>query len=435
MSTGRLTFLYPHLLRTTRSSVTHNTLATRWVATTRSNSSFAPRHGKAVEPTWDTKEEEAAAAAAVSRGQPPEKRTLLDGNEVKGGPVSGMVEADGLVVKQRTKKMGKTKKSTQTPQTGHTGETLADVVASSVAPLEKTGSDEPQQTTKTPAGIASASDKTPEPPQQKKLSSAAPAPHVGESSPSPSPSLDAAPLLRMPLPDKTQHPHMTPPPYVHHFDSYSMVRLLEEGGYTRDQAVSSMKAIRTILAGNLQVAQKSLVSKGDVENETYLFHAACSELRTEIKNNRRLQDEQMRQQRTHLQHEVDILTQTLNQELLTLNDGVKGLFNDRNMTVREEQKAVESAIQQINYRMSIILSSDSKSEIEGVRWILIRRSVVGLLFLAVLTLGMIRYTTYLAQQKKKDAERRRKERERLRRDGGRTDNSSSADAAVILSAS
>lgn len=52
----------------------------------------------------------------------------------------------------------------------------------------------------------------------------------------------------------------------------------------------------------------------------------------------------MRQQRTHLQHEVDILTQTLNQELLTLNDSVRGLFNDRNMAVREEQKAVESAV-------------------------------------------------------------------------------------------
>lgn len=85
--------------------------------------------------------------------------------------------------------------------------------------------------------------------------------------------------------------------------------------------------------------------------------------------------------------------------------------------------------------MSILLSSDSKSEIEGVRWVLIRRSVVGLVFLAILTLGMIRYTTYLAQQKKKEAEKRKKERERLKRDGGRSDNTSSADAAVIMSAS
>src|SRR5687767_5274932 len=95
--------------------------------------------------------------------------------------------------------------------------------------------------------------------------------------------------------------------------------------------------------------------------ETYLFRAACSELSTEIKNNRRLQDEQMRQQRTHLQHEVDILTQSLNQELLTLNDTVRGMFNDRKMAVREEQKSVESAVQQISYKISIMLSSDAKS--------------------------------------------------------------------------
>jgi hypothetical protein len=75
-----------------------------------------------------------------------------------------------------------------------------------------------------------------------------------------------------------------------------------------------------------------------------LFSAACSELSAEIKNNRRASDEQIRQQRTHLQHEADILTQTLNQELLTLNDNVRGAFNDRKMTVREEQKGADSAV-------------------------------------------------------------------------------------------
>ena len=52
----------------------------------------------------------------------------------------------------------------------------------------------------------------------------------------------------------------------------------------------------------------------------------------------------MRQQRTHLQHEADILAQSLNQELLTLNDTVRGMFNDRKMAVREEQKASEGAV-------------------------------------------------------------------------------------------
>jgi hypothetical protein len=67
-------------------------------------------------------------------------------------------------------------------------------------------------------------------------------------------------------------------------------------------------------------------------------------LNTEIKNNRRLEEEQLRQQRTHLQHEVDILNQSLNQEVHALNDNVRGSFNDRKMAVREEQKVVESAV-------------------------------------------------------------------------------------------
>jgi hypothetical protein len=57
-----------------------------------------------------------------------------------------------------------------------------------------------------------------------------------------------------------------------------------------------------------------------------------------------VQDEQVRQERTHLQHEVDILTQSLNQELLTLNDATRGMFNDRKMAAREEQRGAESAV-------------------------------------------------------------------------------------------
>ncbi|EQK98086.1 MOZ protein represents a chromatin-associated acetyltransferase [Ophiocordyceps sinensis CO18] len=63
-----------------------------------------------------------------------------------------------------------------------------------------------------------------------------------------------------------QHPHMAPPPYVHHFDSYSLVKQLQQGGYTPEQATTAMKGIRTLLAHNLDGAQQSLVSKSNVEN-------------------------------------------------------------------------------------------------------------------------------------------------------------------------
>lgn len=64
----------------------------------------------------------------------------------------------------------------------------------------------------------------------------------------------------------TTMPSMTPPKYIHHFDSYSLVKQLQEGGYSSDQAITMMKAIRTILAHNLDIAQEKLVSKSDIEN-------------------------------------------------------------------------------------------------------------------------------------------------------------------------
>ena len=61
-------------------------------------------------------------------------------------------------------------------------------------------------------------------------------------------------------------PHLQAPPYVHHFDTFSLVKDLEGGGFSEDQSVTVMKAIRGLLALNLDVAKEGLVSKSDVEN-------------------------------------------------------------------------------------------------------------------------------------------------------------------------
>lgn len=66
---------------------------------------------------------------------------------------------------------------------------------------------------------------------------------------------------------KEEHkPHLHAPPYVHHFDAYSLVKDLEKGDFTQDQSVSLMKAVRGLLAVNLELAREGLVSKSDVAN-------------------------------------------------------------------------------------------------------------------------------------------------------------------------
>ncbi|KAI8200086.1 hypothetical protein K4K52_008484 [Colletotrichum sp. SAR 10_76] len=411
MSTTRLTFLYPHLYRTLRASEPRASSTCRSSSSSKRaaaevrrrgyaaftptpearQSGFAPRHGKGIEPVKAESEKTRKPVPAPK----PEANT-----------------------------------TTTTPEKT-SDSSAANPKPSGTASEDGSAADTPTSTTTTPTS-------TPPPPageeQQQEAEEAKAAKQEARDQAKKSGPLEA--VLQMGPPEQVakQHPHMETPPYVHHFDSFSLVKQLGGGGYTEAQSITAMKAIRAILAHNLDVAQESLVSKSDVENETYLFRAACSELSTEVKNNQKLADEEMRQKRTLLQHEVDILTQSLNQELLTLNDNVRGMFNDRKMAVREEQKAGESVIQQINYKISLHLSSDAKSDIEGLRWVLIRRSVIGILFMAVVTLGTLRYGSYVSHEKQKEAERIKKQVELIKKSHGKNDHSSSPDAAEILAA-
>lgn len=85
-----------------------------------------------------------------------------------------------------------------------------------------------------------------------------------------------------------------------------------------------------------------------------------------------------------------------------------------------------------------MLNSDAKSDIEALRWVLIRRSVLGIVFMAVLTLGTLRYATHVNHERKREADRLAKERERdaeeARKPNGKLDATSAPEAAEILAA-
>lgn len=61
-------------------------------------------------------------------------------------------------------------------------------------------------------------------------------------------------------------PHLQAPPYVHHFDTFTLVRDLQKGGFSEAQSITLMKAVRSLLAVNLNIARQGLISKSDVEN-------------------------------------------------------------------------------------------------------------------------------------------------------------------------
>ncbi|KAF2002550.1 hypothetical protein P154DRAFT_574126 [Amniculicola lignicola CBS 123094] len=238
---------------------------------------------------------------------------------------------------------------------------------------------------------------------------------IPESAPEPPQLAEPKPpdtVLHMPSPaeeEERKPPHLKTPRYLHHFDTYGLVKRLAKGGYTEEQAITTMKAVRGLLTDNMELAREGLVSKSKVENGTYLFRAACSELRTEVGNSRKGEIEKARTERNQLQHEVDILNQRLTQELMSLKDELKGLFDDRKMVVRQEQRTMETKIQELNYQIAVTLNSDARSEVEGLRWVLTRRAAITVAVSALMLLGSLRYMTYVShvQEEEKKAHKRK----------------------------
>jgi hypothetical protein len=191
-------------------------------------------------------------------------------------------------------------------------------------------------------------------------------------------------------------PHIDAPDYVHHFDTYGLVKRLEDGGWSQAQAITIMKATRTTLSENIDLARNALVSKSNVENEAYLFRAACSELHTEIMTKRRAEAERARTERTRLEHEVDILGQRMTQDSGNMKDELKGMFDDRKMGVQNEQRDIERKIQELNYRITVLLNSDSRSDVEGVRWIITKRAGFALLACVLMILASIKFASTAA---------------------------------------
>ena len=234
-----------------------------------------------------------------------------------------------------------------------------------------------------------------------------------------------------------QHPHLEASPYEHHFDTYTLVQELckevpnpedpeapPDSAFSDKQAITLMKAIRLMLAQNLELAKEGLVSKSDTENETYLFRAACSELKTTMQTGRFMEAQKQRSQRAQLQHEHDILNQKVTQDIMTMREELKGMFNDRKLGLQEEKRQVDGKIQGLSYRISVDLNSEAKSEVEGLRWVLTRRAALAILSAAFMVLSSLQYYSVSSREaaeveKKRKAaqtaqdERMRKEQERF----------------------
>lgn len=258
MSTARLTFLYPHLYRSIRlaestaqttkhrcrkpSDEQRRQYATAFSATARGMQASFERHGKAVEPMPappdDVKLPQASGSNKEAIPQPPPKSKAPSSSAASTG-IGEKYEARGAAEPNKGKPAAKE------------AATTAKSAEASSRPATK--ADESSSSSSTTVG--------PSPPGQagSQAEQTAAEEQMRRSGP-----MDV--VLHMPPPGSAPHAHITTPRYTHHFDTYTLVKQLEQSGYSNEQAITLMKAVRVMLAQNLDVAQDGLVSKRDVDN-------------------------------------------------------------------------------------------------------------------------------------------------------------------------
>ena len=82
------------------------------------------------------------------------------------------------------------------------------------------------------------------------------------------------------------------------------------------------------------------------------------------------------------------------------------MLNDRRMEVRMQSQNRDGEISEVNYKISVVLGSEQKSEVEGLRWVLTRRAAMGIGLMAVLILSSLRYGSWKMQEREMEARKR-----------------------------
>lgn len=101
--------------------------------------------------------------------------------------------------------------------------------------------------------------------------------------------------------------------------------------------------------------------------ESYLYKAALSELRTEVQILRRNDSQLLQAEAVMMTREVEALKQEVNEGLAMLKNEVALEMNNRKNETREVQQGVDMRIQELNNHLTVMLG-DMRTEIEAIRW-------------------------------------------------------------------
>ncbi|KAI9319746.1 hypothetical protein BX666DRAFT_1915876 [Dichotomocladium elegans] len=234
------------------------------------------------------------------------------------------------------------------------------------------------------------------------------------------------PPAAMPLEDLSSG---SPWIHTHHFDTYQLLKSLERQGFSRAQAEVVMKGIKFKLRESSSFLRRRFLLRSDLDNETYLFKAGLTELRTEIQTMRRTDIQMLQAEMTAVTRDVEAIGQKLREDVGMMKNDITLDLNNRKNDGREELKAIDMKIQEMNNKLTVSLG-DVKTGIEAVRWETIWKGMSGVAAAAMTIAGLGYLLTRYAENKAEAIRiQKQKQRKQLQEDARRA---GTADMEVVF---
>ncbi|KAG0046842.1 hypothetical protein BGZ83_007997 [Gryganskiella cystojenkinii] len=171
----------------------------------------------------------------------------------------------------------------------------------------------------------------------------------------------------------------------HNFNTNKVVSKLEKNGFQRGQAEGIMRGIKALLGQHTSKIRKNMLTTADLGNESYLFKAALTELRTELQILRKNDAAALAIRTEIISREIDSLNQKLREDIANVKNDIAIDMNSRKSDVREEQKALEIRIQSMsNHYMAQL--GDMRTKMEAAKWETTRKGMVAIFISATFVL-------------------------------------------------
>ncbi|KAJ2694173.1 hypothetical protein H4218_005729 [Coemansia sp. IMI 209128] len=161
-----------------------------------------------------------------------------------------------------------------------------------------------------------------------------------------------------------------------------MVGGLVRAGFTRGQAAAVVAVVRGRVEARVGEVRGAMLTKGDLENDAYLFRAALGELRMEMQMTRKNDQSLLESQSAAVSREIESLFQRTNDQIANLRSDIAIEMNNHRHDSGLVMKGMDMELHELATKYQMLMG-EMKTDIEAIKLGSIRRGLITVVMTAL----------------------------------------------------